>query len=75
MLISHRNSAYVDIPDLERAAGLIEQKINSETLTDIIEIAHFEGAGIILRLLAEYDFKTAQDLMIVFQKVLNDLAK
>lgn len=73
MLISHRNSAYVDIPELERGAGRIEQILNSETPLNLIEAAHLEGAALILRLLCEYDFKTADDMVLVFRKALSDL--
>ena len=69
MLISHRNSAYMDMDEEERAAGIIEQHLNSGTLEDHIE--EFNGASLILRLLLMYDFKTAEDLILVFQKSLN----
>lgn len=73
MLISHRNSAYVDIPELERGAGRIEQILNSETPLNLIEAAHLEGAALILRLLCEYDFKTADDMVLVFKRALQTI--
>lgn len=73
MLISHRNSAYVDIPELERGAGRIEQILNSDTPLNLIEAAHLEGAALILRILCEYDFKTADDMILVLRKVLHDV--
>lgn len=73
MLISHRNSAYVDIPELERGAGRLEQLLKSEAPLSLLETAHIEGAAIMLRLLCEFDFKTADDMVLVFRKALNDI--
>lgn len=73
MLISHRNSAYVDIPELERGAGRLEQLLKSEAPLSLLETAHIEGAAIMLRLLCEFDFKTADDMVLVFKRALQTI--
>lgn len=73
MLISHRKSAYVDDEELERARGLLQQRVGSETCS-VIEQAQYEGAALALFiLLREPGIKTAQDFELVFRAGIDNL--
>lgn len=64
MLISHRQSAYVDNEELERAAGMMEIKAQSAKADGELYAA---GAAV-LRILQRQDLREAKDLVLVFER-------
>lgn len=71
MLISHKDSAYVDNDELERAAGMLEQHVNSMKLGSH-ETLMCRGAAIALRLMHRNSFRHAEDLLVVFQRCIKE---
>lgn len=69
MLISHRQSAYVDNDELERAAGMLEIEAQSRGGAGA---ALAKGAALALRVLQGYDLKTAEDLRTVILRYMED---
>lgn len=65
MLISHRQSAYIDVGELERAAGLMSIEAKKDGSSDYWK-AVCDGACNALRTLQLHDIKTAEDFMTVF---------
>lgn len=64
MLISHRQSAYVDNEELERAAGSLE--IRGRTCEDADEAALWLAGAAALRVLQAYDLRDARDFERAF---------
>lgn len=69
MLISHRQSAYVDNDELERAAGMLEIEARLRGGTGAVLA---RGAALALRVLQGYDLKTAEDLRTVILRHMED---
>ena len=65
MLISHRQSAYIDVGELERAAGLMAIEAKKDGNGEYWK-AVCDGACNALRTLQIHDIKTAEDFMTVF---------
>lgn len=63
MLITHRQSAYVDVGELERAAGMCEALSKTEQDGG----AEWAGAARALRVLQCMDVKTAEDLLVMLR--------
>lgn len=63
MLISHRQSAYVDNGELERAAGMLE--IRAKTLDHDQDL--YAAAAFALRILQTSDLTKAEDFLRVFE--------
>lgn len=63
MLINHRQSAYVDNEELERAAGMLE--IRAKTAEHNVE--SYAAAAMALRILQTQDLKEAKDFVLLFE--------
>lgn len=64
MLISHRQGAYVDNEELERAAGMLE--IRAKTCENDVEA--YAAAALALRILQLQDLKDAKGLVLLFER-------
>lgn len=64
MLISHRQSAYVDNEELERAAGMMEIKAQ----TAGVDAELYAAGAAVLRILQRQDLREAKDLVLVFER-------
>lgn len=65
MLISHRQSAYLDNEELERAAGLMEIQAQADT-----EHGELYAAGAaVLRILQNNNLKEGRDLVLIFERI------
>lgn len=70
-MISHRNSAYMDCAEVERAAGMLEQKARSRPCDG--RAAMYMGAAFALRVLQDYDVKAAEDFMTILTRHFEEL--
>lgn len=75
MLINHRQSAYVDNDELERAAGMMEIRAHELENEEPHEAGLWMAGAAALRLMQRHDLREARDLVVLFEaKVRLELA-